>query len=148
MVQQLSRKCAPSSLKKRLFADGSYEELPLTAPVDTDANELVPLTVEETDGFAPAARAGKRYNLWANTAAQQHHFLREVAEGKITLDEFVALLFSLTSAPPASPTRSTSSAFHEHASCVAQGHAVVYTLHSGAMRRPAGPSAVITLGTP
>ncbi len=92
VVQQLSRKCAPSSLKERLLADGSYEELPLTAPVDTDANELVPLTVEETDGFAPAARAGKRYNLWANTAAQQHHFLREVAEGKITLDEFVAQL--------------------------------------------------------
>ena len=92
VVQQLSRKCAPSSLKKRLLADGSYEELPLTAPVDTDANELVPLTVEETDGFAPGARAGKRYHLWANTAAQQHHFLREVAEGKITLDEFVAQL--------------------------------------------------------
>ena len=92
VVQQLSRKCAPSSLKKRLLADGSYEELTLTAPVDTDANELVPLTVEETDGFAPAARAGKRYHLWANTAAQQHHFLREVAEGKITLDEFVAQL--------------------------------------------------------
>jgi len=92
IVRQLSRKCAPSSLKKRMLADGSYEELPLGEPVDTDANELVPLTVEESDGFAPAARAGKRYHLWVNTAAQQHHFLREVAEGKITLDEFMAQL--------------------------------------------------------
>lgn len=90
VVRQLSRKCAPSNLKKRMLADGSYEELPLGEPVDTDANELVPLTVEESDGFAPAARAGKRYHLWVNTAAQQHHFLREVAEGKITLDEFMA----------------------------------------------------------
>ncbi len=92
VVKQLSRKCAPSSLKKRMLADGSYEDLPLGEPVDTDANELVPLKVEEADGFAPAARAGKRYHLWANTAAQQHHFLREVAEGTITLDEFVAQL--------------------------------------------------------
>lgn len=92
VVNQLSRKCAPSSLKKRMLADGSYEELPLGEPVDTDANELVPLTVEESDGFAPAQREGKRYHLWHNSAAQQHHFLREVAEGKITLDEFVAQL--------------------------------------------------------
>lgn len=92
VVEQLSRKCAPVSLKRRMLADGSYEELPQAAPVDTDANELVPLTVEETDGFTPAARAGKRYHLWVNTAAQQHHFLREVAEGTITLDEFMAQL--------------------------------------------------------
>lgn len=92
VVEQLSRKCAPVSLKRRMLADGSYEELPQAAPVDTDSNELVPLTVEETDGFTPAARAGKRYHLWVNTAAQQHHFLREVAEGKITLDEFMTQL--------------------------------------------------------
>ncbi|MDE6219354.1 MAG: fibronectin type III-like domain-contianing protein, partial [Lachnospiraceae bacterium] len=92
VVQQLSRKCAPTSLKRRMLANGSYEELPTAAPVDTDANELVPLTVAQTDGFTPAARAGKRYHLWVNTAAQQHHFLREVAEGKITLDEFMAQL--------------------------------------------------------
>ncbi len=92
VVQQLSRKCAPTSLERRMLANGSYEELPTAAPVDTDANELVPLTVAQTDGFTPAARAGKRYHLWVNTAAQQHHFLREVAEGKITLDEFMAQL--------------------------------------------------------
>ena len=92
VVKQLSRKCAPTSLKKRMLADGSYEELPLATPVDPDANELVPLSVEETDGFSPAARAGKRYHLWVNTAAQQHRFLREVAEGKITLDEFMSQL--------------------------------------------------------
>lgn len=92
VVEQLSRKCAPVSLKRRMLADGSYEELPQAAPVDTDSNELVPLSVEETSGFSPAARAGKRYHLWANTAAQQHHFLREVAEGKITLDEFMTQL--------------------------------------------------------
>lgn len=92
VVQQLSSKCAPTSLKKRMLADGSYEELPLRTPVETDANELVPLTVEETDGFAPAERARKRYHLWVNTPAQQHHFLKEVAQGSLSLDEFMAQL--------------------------------------------------------
>ncbi len=92
VVLQLAKRCAPTSLGKRLLADGSYEELPITAPVQTDANELVPLSVEETDGFTPAPRAGKRYHLWNNTPAQQHHFLREVVEGKLTLDEFMAQL--------------------------------------------------------
>lgn len=92
VVRQLTRKCAPANLGKRLRADGSYEELPLATPVPTDANELVPLSVGETDGFAPAARAGKRYHLWTNTPAQQHRFLREAAEGNITLDEFMAQL--------------------------------------------------------
>lgn len=91
-VQQLSRKCAPTSLRQRMLADGSFEELPVTTPVETDANELVPLTVAETDGFAPAARAGRRYHLWVNTMAQQHRFLREVAQGSITLDEFMGQL--------------------------------------------------------
>ncbi len=92
IVQQLSRKCAPTSLRQRMLADGSFEELPVTTPVETDANELVPLTVAETDGFAPAARAGRRYHLWVNTMAQQHRFLREVAQGSITLDEFMGQL--------------------------------------------------------
>lgn len=92
VVRQLTKKCAPANLGKRLRADGSYEELPLATPVPTDANELVPLSVGETDGFAPAARAGKRYHLWTNTPAQQHRFLREAAEGNITLDEFMAQL--------------------------------------------------------
>lgn len=92
IVQQLFRKCAPTSLRQRMLADGSFEELPVTTPVETDANELVPLTVAETDGFAPAARAGRRYHLWVNTMAQQHRFLREVAQGSITLDEFMGQL--------------------------------------------------------
>ena len=92
VTKQLSKKCAPTQLKKRMLADGSYEELPLGTPVDTDANELVPLPVEEADGFSPAVRARKRYHLWVNTPAHQHRFLKEVAEGKLSLDEFMAQL--------------------------------------------------------
>ena len=92
VTKQLSKKCAPTQLKKRMLADGSYEKLPLGTPVDTDANELVPLPIEEADGFSPAVRARKRYHLWVNTPAHQHRFLKEVAEGKLSLDEFMAQL--------------------------------------------------------
>lgn len=92
ITRQLSKKCAPTQLKKRMLADGSYEELPLGTPIDTDANELVPLPVEQADGFTPAVRARKRYHLWVNTPAQQHHFLKEVAEGTLSMDEFMAQL--------------------------------------------------------
>ncbi len=92
VVQQLSRKCAPTSLKKRMLSDGSFEELPLLEPVETDANALTPLTVEQTDGFVPAARSTKRCRLWSNTEAQQRHVLKEVLEGSISLDEFMAQL--------------------------------------------------------
>ncbi len=92
VVRQLSEKCAPTSLGKRMLADGSYEALPVTTPVETDANALEPLPVEKTDGFAPTVRARGRYHLWRNSLAQQHHFLKEVAEGNITLDEFMSQL--------------------------------------------------------
>ncbi len=92
VVRQLSEKCASTSLGKRMLADGSYEALPVTTPVETDANALEPLPVEKTDGFAPTVRARGRYHLWRNSLAQQHHFLKEVAEGSITLDEFMSQL--------------------------------------------------------
>ena len=58
------------------------------------------------------------------------------------------ILFSFTSSAPALPTFSTSSSSQALARSVAHGHAVVFTPHFGRMRSPAGPSAVITFGTP
>lgn len=92
VTQQLTKKCAPVSLKERMLADGSFEELPLGVPIDTDANGLIPLSVEEAEGFAPKVRERERYHLWMNTPAQKQHFLKEVAEGSISLEEFMAQL--------------------------------------------------------
>lgn len=92
VVTQLSKKVAPTSLAKRMLADGSFEALPMTTPVDTDANALTPLTTEETEGFAPQTRVRNRWHLWRNTPAQLHRQLREVAEGDVSLDEFMTQL--------------------------------------------------------
>lgn len=92
VVEQLSAKMVPTSLSKRMLADGSFEELEMTTPVDTDANVLERLPVEELEGYAPATRQVERFHLWRNSPWTVNHFLQEVAEGKITLDEFMAQL--------------------------------------------------------
>lgn len=92
VTKQLTKKMAPTSLTERMLADGSMEALPLTEPVDTDANGLVRLSVEEMEGYAPVQRARERFHLWRNTLPQKNHFLKEVAEGRLTLDEFMAQL--------------------------------------------------------
>lgn len=92
IVEQLTKKLAPVQLKKRMLADGSYEELPQGTPVDTDENVLVRMTQEEADGFSPKVRERAPFHLWRNTLREQHRFLDEVAEGKLPLDEFMAQL--------------------------------------------------------
>lgn len=91
VTEQLTRKMAPTSLKKRMIADGSYEELPQEEPIDTDANGLKRLTVEQMEGFAPEVRYCAPYHLWKKDANAPHKLI-EVAEGKLSLDEFVAQL--------------------------------------------------------
>lgn len=91
VTEQLSRKMAPSSLKKRMLADGSFEALLQTEPVDTDANGLKPLTVEEMEGFAPRVRYRAPYHLWKKPE-NPPHMLLEVAQGEITLETFMAQL--------------------------------------------------------
>ena len=93
VTQQLTSRLAPTSLTKRMLADGTYEELETTEPVDTDANELEKMTTEEMEAFAPKTEGRARWCLWGDqTPDKQHHFLIEAAEGKITLEEFMAQL--------------------------------------------------------
>lgn len=56
VTQQLTSRLAPTSLTKRMLADGTYEELETTEPVDTDANELEKMTTEEMEAFAAKNR--------------------------------------------------------------------------------------------
>ena len=70
VVLQLSQKCAPNKLTKRLLADGSFEDLP-SFPINEyniDFPESEAKPPEETRMFI------------------------EVAEGKLSLDEFIAQL--------------------------------------------------------
>ena len=91
LVEQLSSKAAPASLKKRLLADGSYEELPQGTANDPNAcvfEKMVPGTEE---ALAPATRGRASY-LLLNSYKENAHPLIDVYEGKISLDEFTAQL--------------------------------------------------------
>jgi len=91
VIRQLSDSLAPSYLAKRLLADGSYEALPAAVPVDTQANVLQRLSAAEAEAVAPEVRRRERYPL-PHPYAEGVQPLLAVAEGKLTLDEFLAQL--------------------------------------------------------
>lgn len=90
VVEQLSQKMAPAQLKKRMLADGSFEELPQGEPFDTDANVLERQTREEYDCVQPIARPYRPRPYWM--PQEEIHLLKEVAEGSLSMDEFLAQL--------------------------------------------------------
>lgn len=91
VVKQLESKLAPTSLKKRLLADGSYEELPQSAPNDPNACVLVKMESGTEEAIVPAVRARERYVLM-NPFKKGAKPLIEVAKGNMTMDEFLAQL--------------------------------------------------------
>ncbi|MDO4942983.1 MAG: glycoside hydrolase family 3 C-terminal domain-containing protein [Lachnospiraceae bacterium] len=84
----LEKRCAPSQLKKRLHADGSYEELPLTEPHDCMENALT-WDMEALKAAAPAVVGKGRILLGEGERRPQ---LIDVANGEITMEEFLAQL--------------------------------------------------------
>ena len=91
VTRQLSAKLVPTSLPKRLRADGSYEDLP-TAPANDHNACIFPKMVSGTEeGIMPAARGHDRLFLF-NPPTVGKTQLMEVYNGKATLDEFVAQL--------------------------------------------------------
>lgn len=90
VTQQLTEKVAPTSLKKRMLSDGSYEELPRRDPIDTDENCLEPVGFEQVNGLTPFVRSQDRYKLWGEE--KKVHTFDEVAEGLLTMEEFMAQL--------------------------------------------------------
>lgn len=91
ITEQLSSKMVPTQLKKRMLANGQYEELPQGEPVDTDASVFpAKLTPAEADGVTPVVRRRDSYHLWG--CPDNNPKLIDVAEGRMTLDEFVTKL--------------------------------------------------------
>lgn len=91
VVEQLSSKAAPTSLKKRMLSDGSYEELPQFEPNDPNACVLQKMVPGTEEAMTPAVRFRDRY-LLVSPYAKGVHPLIEVAEGKLSIEEFMAQL--------------------------------------------------------
>ena len=90
IIQQLSAKLTPKGLKKRLLADGSYEALPVSEKSPETWEQMPGLPLEELETVYPKTRS----NILRprDRDKREIHWFDEVAEGKITLDEFVAQL--------------------------------------------------------
>ncbi|MDO4332517.1 MAG: glycoside hydrolase family 3 C-terminal domain-containing protein [Eubacteriales bacterium] len=92
VTKQMKSRLAPAALEKRMLADGSYEALPQGVPNDPNANELERMPAELTEGYTPEVRRRERYQLWMEPYKKGAHILMEAAEGKITIEEFLAQL--------------------------------------------------------
>ena len=89
IVEQLTPKLVPTSLKKRMIADGSFEELPVSEANDPNASLIERTPIKETDGVSPCVRAVAGQNMWTQPYKKGVRPLIEVAEGKMTIEEFV-----------------------------------------------------------
>ena len=88
VTEQLQEKAAPSQLKCRLLADGSYEKLPLGTPNDFMENGLG-WTDYELEGLAPMVRQQERYYLWPEDPDDKRILLEDVADGKADIQTFM-----------------------------------------------------------
>ncbi len=88
VVEQLVSRMAPTCLEKRLCADGSWEELPTSPCNDFRATALPTMNHGELHA-SPEVRAVPRIPDFGRGKGMK---LQDVADGKITLEEFVAAL--------------------------------------------------------
>ena len=88
ITEQLAARMVPTCLEKRLLADGTWEALPTAPCNDFNATALSPMTHAEIHA-TPEVRAVPRIgNFGRGTGIK----LQDVAEGKLSLEEFVAAL--------------------------------------------------------
>ena len=91
VTRTVSDSLSPSHLPKRLLADGGWEELPAAPVADTDINLLRSIHAGQAEAVAPATPGRGRW-LLTQPYAEGVQPLSAVAEGKLTLEEFVAQL--------------------------------------------------------
>lgn len=90
IAEQLSAKLVPTQLKKRMLSDGSFEELPMGEPVDTDANVMERLDMWAIDGFTPVVKFRANRVAWSVDESKRQFI--EVAKGTLSMEDFMAQL--------------------------------------------------------
>ena len=88
VTEQLTARMVPTCLEKRLLADGTWESLPTSPCNDFRATALPPMSDREMQSV-PAVRAVSGLRGGGTETAVQ---LRDVAEGRMALEDFVAAL--------------------------------------------------------
>nr|MCR5425638.1 glycoside hydrolase family 3 C-terminal domain-containing protein [Lachnospiraceae bacterium] len=91
VLQQLTSRLAPVSLERRLRADGSYETLPTGEARDINACLFEKIQGGMEEAMVPEQRGRESYRL-IHPYGENGHPLEEVADGKITMEDFLAQL--------------------------------------------------------
>lgn len=86
VTEQLKERLAPVSLPKRLLSNGKYEKLKTSKARNINETKL-PANPDINMGFAPQVRHVDARAMW--TDKPQKHQLIEVAEGKLSMDDFI-----------------------------------------------------------
>lgn len=89
VTSQLNSKITPTSLEKRLLADGTFETLPMSKANDPTDNVLDKRIPEQVDGYAPLTRYREISKLAKNESIRE---LIQVVQGDLTLNEFIEQL--------------------------------------------------------
>ncbi len=88
ITEQLTARMVPTCLEKRLLADGTYEDLPTAPCNDFNATVLEPMGNGEMHS-TPEVRAVPRIPDFGRGIGMK---LQDVADGKMSLEEFTAAL--------------------------------------------------------
>ena len=88
ITEQLTARMTPTCLEKRLLADGTYESLPTAPCNDFNATALTPMDHDDIHA-TPEVRAVPRIKNFGRGITMK---LQDVADGKISLKEFIAAL--------------------------------------------------------
>lgn len=89
ITRQLSAHMVPNSLKERMLSDGSFEALPQSECPDINECVFEKMKPGTEEGLTPAVRGCSRGALFDTYGKKQ--FI-DVAQGKLSLDEFMAQL--------------------------------------------------------
>ena len=92
VVEQLSAKLVPTALKERMVSDGSFESLPQLEVNDPNASAFDRMSNDFVDGLTPVHRETNGRYLWGEPERIFKYNFMDVADGKITVDEFLAKL--------------------------------------------------------
>ena len=88
ITSKLSHRLAPVELKERMLSDGSYEALPLGEHRDINESVIKKMEPGTEEALTPVVKMRDRFCL-TTPFKKGAHILSEVAEGEISLDEFV-----------------------------------------------------------
>jgi len=88
---KLSHKMVPTELSKRMLSDGSFEEMPKGPHKDINECLIKKMAPGTEEAMAPEVRHVDRH-LLMKTIKEGALSLKDVADGKVTLDDFTAQL--------------------------------------------------------